>query len=120
LWVRCGGRRDRALRAVDLLVRCPGFAMIALDLGETSPPLPLTRGFRLKLAARRSGTALVIVSRQRIAGPSASVAVRTLRDEVAWTGAPPTRLRGVRSRVEILRDQGAAPTQHERLQWWNA
>src|SRR5262245_52424524 len=32
LWVRCSGRRDVALRATDLLVRCPGFALIALDI----------------------------------------------------------------------------------------
>src|SRR6185436_14534473 len=42
LWVRCGGRRDHALRAVDLLVRCSGFAVVALDLGELAPRLPLT------------------------------------------------------------------------------
>src|ERR1041384_2818545 len=28
LWVRCGRRRDLALRAADLHVRCPGFAGI--------------------------------------------------------------------------------------------
>src|SRR5262249_21191735 len=31
LWVRCGGRRDVALRATDVLVRCRGFALIVLD-----------------------------------------------------------------------------------------
>src|SRR5713226_10247320 len=46
LWVRCGGRRDLALRAADLLVRCPGFAVIGLDLGEAPPRLPLTLAFR--------------------------------------------------------------------------
>src|SRR5215472_8465101 len=35
LWVCCGGRREVAVRATDLLVRCPGFALIALDGGET-------------------------------------------------------------------------------------
>src|SRR2546430_5349380 len=41
LWVRCGRRRDLALRAVDLLARCPGFAIVALDLGELAPRLSL-------------------------------------------------------------------------------
>src|SRR5687767_1031356 len=48
LWVRCGGRRDHALRAVDLLARCPGFAVVALDLGELAPRMPLTAAFRLR------------------------------------------------------------------------
>src|SRR3954471_11590349 len=39
LWVRCGGRRDAAVAAVDLLARCPGFALVALDAGETPPRL---------------------------------------------------------------------------------
>jgi hypothetical protein len=54
LWVRCEGRRDVALRATDLLVRCPGFALIGLDVGESPPRLPLAGAFRLKLALRRS------------------------------------------------------------------
>src|SRR2546421_306479 len=29
LWVRCGSHRDVALRAADMLVRCPGFALLA-------------------------------------------------------------------------------------------
>jgi hypothetical protein len=36
LWVRCGGRRDAALAATDLLARCPGFAHAArrADVGR--------------------------------------------------------------------------------------
>src|ERR671935_141696 len=41
LWVRAGGRRDAALRAADLLVRCRGIALVALDLGESPPRLSL-------------------------------------------------------------------------------
>src|SRR5947207_3291402 len=56
LWVRCGRRRDVALCAADLLVRCPGFAVVGLDLGELAPRLSLAAAFRLRLAAV-SGTA---------------------------------------------------------------
>src|SRR5467141_5048015 len=41
LWVRCGGRREAALAATDLLARCPGFALVALDAGETPPRVSL-------------------------------------------------------------------------------
>ena len=65
LWVRCGGRRDVALRVADLLVRCPGFAVVGLDLGERPPRIPLTVAFRLRLAVRRSGSALLILASRR-------------------------------------------------------
>src|ERR1700675_2456847 len=63
LWVRCARRPDRALRAADLLVRCPGFALIALDTGDLAPRLSVTTTYRLKLAVHRTGTALAVGAR---------------------------------------------------------
>lgn len=105
LWVRCGGRRDVALRATDLLVRCPGFALIGLDVGESPPRLPLAGAFRLKLAVRRSGTALLIVGARRIAGAAAELALESAREGLAWSGpgSTPTRLARMRSRLSVLR-----------------
>src|SRR5262249_48340876 len=34
LWIKCGGRLRAAFGAADLLARCPGFALVALDLGD--------------------------------------------------------------------------------------
>lgn len=117
LWVRCGGRRDIALRATDLLARCHGFTLVALDVGETPPRLPLTAAFRLKRAVRQAGLALLIVGRSRIAGPSASLAVRTVRDALEWSGPgpTPTRLARMRTAVQVLRAQHAP---HDA--WWPA
>lgn len=108
LWVRCDGRRDAALRAADLLTRCPGFALVALDLGESPPRLPLTAAFRLRLAARRSGIALVVLARQRIAGAAAALALETSRGTVQWTGPgrAPTRLARVETRLRVIRRRG--------------
>jgi recombination protein RecA len=108
LWVRCGGRRDLALRATDLLVRCPGFALVALDLGERPPRVPLTVAFRLRLTVHRTGTALLIMARRRIAGPSAALALRAVRCGLDWVGpgAVPTRLARVETTVEVLRGRG--------------
>src|SRR3989475_2381011 len=119
LWVRCGGRRDLALRAADLLVRCPGFAVIGLDLGEAPPRLPLTLAFRLKFAVERTEAALLIVSRRRVTGSGASLVVETERDAIDWAGPGPgaTRLPGVRTAAAALparRPPASLPSS-----WWS-
>jgi len=121
LWVRCGGRRDAAVAAIDLLARCPGFALVALDAGETPPRLTLSQSFRLRQAARRADVALVLVSRDRIAGAGAALAVRTRREALAWAGPPrrPTRLVGMGTALHVVRNQGAAHAAVEH-QWWTA
>jgi hypothetical protein len=105
LWVRCGGRREIALRATDLLIRCPGFALVALDTGETPPRVPLTRGFRLKLAVRRTDATLLVIGRRRITGSAATRVFESTRLALEWCGpaAVPTRLAGMQTRLRILR-----------------
>ena len=121
LWVRAEGRRRDALRAADLLARCPGFALVVLDLGESPPRLPLGAAYRLRLAARRSGVALLIVSARRVVGGAASIAVAARRDRLAWAGpsAVPRRLAGMRSEFHVVRNQGAPFATAERV-WWTA
>ncbi len=127
LWVRCGGRRDAALRATDLLARCPGVSLVVLDAGETPPRVSLGAAFRLRQAARRAGVAVLLVGRRRVAGAGATLALRTWRDALAWTGPrrAPTRLAGMSTRVQILRNQGAslspaAVAAVDEQRWWSA
>ena len=105
LWVRCGGRRDTGLRAADLLVRCPGFALVGLDLGEAATPLSHTTAFRLRFAVERTAAALLIASRRRVVGPAASLVVEIAPDRLEWSGPGPvpTRLARVRAHVRVLR-----------------
>ena len=121
LWVRCRGHRDVALRAADMLVRCPGFALVALDLGERMPRLPPTLAFRLKFAVRRTDVALLIVGRRRLTGSSAALAIETLREKIEWVGPgpAPTRLARVRTTTRVLRSRRAAPGWPPSL-WWSA
>jgi hypothetical protein len=122
LWVRCGGCRSVAVRAVDLLVRCPGFSLIAADFGETLPRLPMAGAYRWKLAARRHGAALVIVGARRLAGPGAGLAIETVRRGLEWTGPSerPRRLARVAVGVRIVRRRGGPPRAEERVQWLSA
>src|SRR4029077_2096543 len=121
LWVRCGSDRGVALRAADMLVRCPGFALVALDLGERVPRLPPTLSFRLKFAVRRTDVALLIVGRRRLTGSSAALALETLREGIEWAGPGlvPTRLAAVRTRTRLRgsprEESGDSPPL-----WWTA
>jgi hypothetical protein len=122
LWVRGEGRRRDALKAVDLLARCPGFALVALDVGESPPRLSLGSAFRLRLAARRSGVAVLVVGARRVVGGAASLSVQTRRDRLAWVGPSlmPRRLAGMCTGLQVVRKQGApGPTEIERF-WWTA
>jgi hypothetical protein len=122
LWVRSEGRRRDALEAVDLLVRCPGFVLVALDVGESPPRLPLDAAFRLRQAARRSGVAVLVIGARRVVGGAAALSVRTRRDRLAWVGPGPMprRLAGMRTGLHVVRKQGAPwPAATERL-WWTA
>ena len=125
LWVRCGRRPERALRAADLLVRCPGFALVALDTGALTPRLSLAAAYRLKLAVLRTRTALVVVTRHRVVASGAALALETSRRGFLWAGPrpAPTRLEGAGTAVSVVRARGAAVelrpgTVH--LAWWSA
>ena len=122
LWVRCGRRRDLALRAADLLARCPGFAVVGVDFGELAPRLSLAAAFRLRLAVRRSGVALVVLSSRRIAGAGAALAVETVQAGVDWTGPAraATRLARLRARVAVVRTRSAPPPAPFEVDWWCA
>jgi recombination protein RecA len=122
LWVRGEGHRADALKAVDLLARCPGFALVVLDVGESPPRLSLDAAFRLRQAARRSRVAVLVLGARRVIGGAAALSVRTRRDRLAWAGAGPVphRLAGMRTGLHVVRKQGAPwPAETEHL-WWTA
>ncbi len=108
LWVKCGGRLDPACRAADLLVRCPGFALVAMDLGELPlrrrQSLPSSLWLRLRRAVEGSPTILVLRAPQRLAGSAAALVVSARRLEARWMGASqPTRFAGLSSELRFLR-----------------
>ena len=111
LWVKCGGRLRAAFSAADLLARCPGFALVALDLGDPllirREPIPPALCLRLRLAAEQSDTMLVLRVPHRLAGSAAALAVSVRRLGSRWIGRPhPTRLGGLTCEVLALRSRG--------------
>jgi recA bacterial DNA recombination protein len=110
LWVKCGGRLRAAFSSADLLARCPGFALIALDLGDLSlvrrEPIPPALCLRLKLAAEQSATIVVLRVPRRLAGSAAALSVATSGRGSQWVGSPrPTRLAGLATEAQLLRSR---------------
>jgi len=105
LWVKCGGRLRVALSAADLLVRCPGFALVVLDLDELGP-MPPSAHVRLQRAVEGSDTILITRSARHREGSPASLVLATRRLAPHWMGLRPlTRLAGLRSEVSIFRSR---------------
>jgi hypothetical protein len=106
LWVRCGSQWRKAWSAADLLARCPGFAVVALDLGELGrrDPAATVLCMRLRRAVERTAAVLVLYTPHRVAGSSADLVVEVRRRRACWQGHPrSTRLVGVVSEVRIVR-----------------
>ena len=103
LWVKCGGRLRVALSAADLLVRCPGFALVVLDLDELGP-MPPSAHVRLQRAVEGGDTILIVRSARHREGSPASLVLATRRLAPRWMGLRPlTRLAGLRSEISIFR-----------------
>jgi hypothetical protein len=123
LWVKCGGRLDAVFRAADLLARCSGFALVALDLSEVALTrrdlVPASLGLRLQRAVEGTTTILVLRGLERLAGSFATLVVSLHRIESRWIGLPrPTRLAGFTSEVRILRSRiASAPAARAESAW---
>ena len=105
LWVRCGGRLRVALSAADLLARCPGFALVVLDLDDLGP-IPASACIRLQRAVEGTGTTLIVRSERHREGSPASLVLATRRLAPQWMGLRPlTRLAGLRSEISISRSR---------------
>jgi hypothetical protein len=105
LWVRCGGRLRVALSVADLLARCPGFALVVLDLDDLGP-VPASASIRLQRAVEGTDTILIVRSERHREGSPASLVLATRRLAPRWMGLRQlTRLAGLRSEVSISRSR---------------
>jgi hypothetical protein len=110
LWVRAGARE--ALRATDLLIAAGGFGLVALDLGEGGARIPSAAWVRLKHAAERQRTAVIVAVPRRTVGAFAASAIELLAGRPMFDGAGPPLLVAIQTAVEVRRrrrSQDVAP-----------
>jgi hypothetical protein len=108
LWIRGGGggRDDglaQALKAIDLVVAAGGFGLVVLDVGEAPPRVPTAVWIRLKHAAERQRTAVVVATPARAVGPFAAAAVALLAGGPRFRDDGPPLFEGLRAQAERLR-----------------
>lgn len=102
LWVRAPGRT--LLQAADLLVAAGGFGLVALDFGERPARVPDAAWVRLRHAAERQGTAVLVTAPRRLAGATAAAAVvlHAPRPRFATAGGPLLLALETRTSIERL------------------
>ena len=91
LWVRCGQKPDRALKAADWILHGGGFGVLVLDLCDASPEtlrrIPLPWWYRFRRAVENTASILAIVGSHPIAGSCASCVIEMERRGARWCGS---------------------------------
>jgi hypothetical protein len=101
LWIRCRNAKH-ALKATDLVVQAGGFGMVALDLNgvpaREARRISLASWFRLRHAAKKTNTALVVVEQELNAGCCSTLQIETRRGDFRFQGA---LLRGINGEAAL-------------------
>ena len=96
LWVRCGGKLERALRVADLVLQGGGFGITVLDLAGVPPQwvrrIPMAYWFRFRRAVENKPCCCILVDQTPCAGTCAAFLLEMRRDETVWSGPPEFRL----------------------------
>lgn len=97
-----------ALRSAERLLEARGFALVLLDLAGRERKVSRAAWARLARGAEASGSALVLLSRERAAGPQAEVALEmgVLR---AHFGGMPVLLEALEIEAVLVRHRSAPP-----------
>src|ERR1700761_8552094 len=109
LWIRCGKNAEHALRATDLIVQAGGFGMVVLDLdgilARDARRISLASWFRLRQAAEKTNTALVVAEQELNASSCSRLQIETRRTDIRFQGG---LLRGIDGQAMFGRHVRAA------------
>ena len=114
LWINCSGNAENALKATDLLIQAGGFGLVILDLADTpereAARIPLASWFRLRHAAERSGTALLLAATRINARSCSTLQIELKRKHPLWSGH---LLRGLLSEASSRKNYRAAAAEFD-------
>jgi energy-coupling factor transporter ATP-binding protein EcfA2 len=111
LWVKCGGRLEKAFMAADYLVQAKGFGAVWLNLNglpqRQLKQVPKTYWYRYRTRIKETPTLFLVTSEEAVSG-SASRAAFTLNcDHAEWSG---------KGRFKLLRELHVS--MHSRKQFY--
>lgn len=110
LWIRGAARTGRTvLQAAELLVAAGGFGLVVLDFGERPARVPDAAWLRLRHAAERHGTAVLVASPWRIVGAPAAAAVVMHGAAPRFVVAGRPLLAELQTRATVQRMVGVSP-----------
>jgi len=90
LWVRCGGRLEKAFLAADHLVQAKGFGAVWLNLNGLPKgqlrAVPKTYWYRYRTRIKETPTLLLVTASEPIAASASQNALVFSRDRAVWSG----------------------------------
>lgn len=96
LWVQCGHRVERALKATDMILHSGGFGLIILDLCDMGPAalngVPISYWHRFRLAVEHTPSILLVLSRESVARSCATRQFALRQESIHWRGEAPFQL----------------------------
>lgn len=90
LWIKCGGRLEKAFLAADYLVQAKGFGMIWLDLhGLPKSQLkrvPRNYWYRYRTRIKETPTLFLVTAEEPVAGSASQQSFQFSREKTVWSG----------------------------------
>ncbi len=90
LWVRCGGRLEKAFLAADYLVQAKGFGAVWLNLNGLPKrqlrAVPKTYWYRYRTRIKETPTLVLVTAEEPVTGSASQHAFTLLRGPVEWSG----------------------------------
>lgn len=113
LWVKCGGRLEKAFMAADYLVQAKGFGAVWLNLNGLPQRLlrqvPKTYWYRYRTRIRETPTLLLVTAEEPVTGSASQQSFLFSRERAVWSG---------RGRFKLLRELRIC--MHSRKQFYGA
>jgi|SRR5437016_4557715 len=91
LWVRCGGRLEKAFMAADYLVQAKGFGAIWLNLNGLPQgklrTVPKTYWYRYRTRIKETPTMFLVTAEEHVTGSASQQSFIFSRERVRWSGS---------------------------------
>ena len=99
LWVRCGGKLEKAFLAADYLVQAKGFGCVWLNLSglpqQQLRRVPRTYWYRYRSRIKETPTLFLVTAEEAVIGSAVQQSFQLEREETRWSGT---------GRFKLLRD----------------